>query len=143
MEASGEWRLGGVRRENVGVLTLAAVVAHPDDDAYGIAGTVALHAADEGFRFVLVHATDGEAGDIRPGFPATRKTLGQVRRAEDGAGLVGLGRPPDRHVWLGYRTAKWTRCVRRGRGNAVTGGRSERGAVDAATAAGGGSTLEA
>ena len=27
-------------------LTLAFVVAHPDDDAYGIAGTVALHADD-------------------------------------------------------------------------------------------------
>ena len=82
---------------------MAAVVAHPDDDAYGIAGSVALHAAEEGFRFVLVHATDGGAGDIRPGFPATPATLGRVRRAEDEAGWVALGRPPDRHVWLGYR----------------------------------------
>jgi N-acetyl-1-D-myo-inositol-2-amino-2-deoxy-alpha-D-glucopyranoside deacetylase len=82
--------------------TLAAVVAHPDDDAYGIAGTVALHAEEEDFRFVLVHATDGEGGNIREGFPATRETLGQVRRAEDEAGWLALGRPPDRHVWLGY-----------------------------------------
>ena len=82
--------------------TLAAVVAHPDDDAYGIAGSVALHAAEEGFRFVLVHATEGEGGDIRPGFPATRETLGAIRRAEDEAAWQAVGKPPDRHEWLGY-----------------------------------------
>jgi LmbE family N-acetylglucosaminyl deacetylase len=81
---------------------LVAVFAHPDDDAYGIAGTVALHADDPLFRFVLVVATDGEGGDIRPGFPATRETLGAVRRAEDAAAWRALGRVPDRSLWLGY-----------------------------------------
>lgn len=76
------------------------VVAHPDDDAYGIAGTVALHADDPEFRFVLVHATDGEGGDIAPGFPATRETLGSIRRAEDEAAWRAVGREPDRHEWL-------------------------------------------
>jgi hypothetical protein len=37
---------------------------------HGIAGTVALQAADPGFRYVLVHATDGGAEDIREEFPA-------------------------------------------------------------------------
>jgi LmbE family N-acetylglucosaminyl deacetylase len=82
--------------------TLAVVVAHPDDDAYSVAGTVALHAEDPGFRFVLVHATCGEGGDIRPGFPATRSTLGEVRRREDDAAWQAVGRPPDRHEWLGH-----------------------------------------
>jgi N-acetyl-1-D-myo-inositol-2-amino-2-deoxy-alpha-D-glucopyranoside deacetylase len=81
---------------------LVAVFAHPDDDAYGVAGTVALHSADAGFRFVLVLATDGEGGDIREGFPATRDTLGAVRRAEDEAAWRALGREPDRREWLGY-----------------------------------------
>jgi N-acetyl-1-D-myo-inositol-2-amino-2-deoxy-alpha-D-glucopyranoside deacetylase len=82
-------------------LTLANVVAHPDDDdAYGIAGTVALHADDPLFRFVLVHATDGGEGHIREGFPATRETLGAIRRQEDEAAWRALGRPPDRHVGL-------------------------------------------
>jgi LmbE family N-acetylglucosaminyl deacetylase len=83
-------------------LSLAFVVAHPDDDAYGIAGSVALHAADPGFRFVLVHATNGEAGDLREGFPATRETLGSIRRQEDDAAWRAVGRVPNRHEWLGY-----------------------------------------
>lgn len=81
--------------------TLACVFAHPDDDAYGAAGSVALHADEPDFRFVLVHATFGEQGEIRDGFPATRKTLGVVRRAEDEAAWRALGRAPDRHEWLG------------------------------------------
>ena len=82
--------------------TLACVFAHPDDDAYGAAGSVALHAAEPDFRFVLVHATSGELGEIRAGFPATRETLGAVRRAEDEAAWHALGRVPDRHEWLGF-----------------------------------------
>lgn len=81
--------------------TLACAFAHPDDDAYGAAGSVALHADDPDFRFVLVHATFGEQGEIREGFPATRQTLGSVCRAEDEAAWRALGRVPDRHVWLG------------------------------------------
>lgn len=83
-------------------LSLMLVVAHPDDDGYGMAGTVALHGNDPGFRFVLVHATDGAAGDIHPDFPATRETLGAIRRAEDERAWRTLGRPPDRHEWFGY-----------------------------------------
>jgi LmbE family N-acetylglucosaminyl deacetylase len=82
--------------------TLVVVLAHPDDDAYGVAGTVALHADDPEFRFVLILATDGGAGGIREGFAATRETLGAVRRAEDEAAWRALGRVPDRHIWLGY-----------------------------------------
>lgn len=81
---------------------LAVVVAHPDDDAYGLAGTVALHRNDPAFRYVLVHATDGAQGDIAPGFPATRETLGAVRREEDRQAWRALGREPDRHEWLEY-----------------------------------------
>ena len=82
--------------------TLAAIVAHPDDDAYGIAAVVALHAADPEFRFVLVHATDGEGGAIAEGSGAARETLGAIRRVEDRRAWVTLGRVPDRHEWFGY-----------------------------------------
>ncbi|GAB4098746.1 PIG-L deacetylase family protein [Sinomonas halotolerans] len=82
--------------------TLMLVVAHPDDDAYGIAGSVALHAHEPAFRFVLVHATDGAAGLIAPEVDATPATLGQVRRGEDDLAWRAHGRGPDRHEWLGY-----------------------------------------
>jgi LmbE family N-acetylglucosaminyl deacetylase len=82
--------------------TFAAVVAHPDDDTFGVAGTVALHADEPGFRFVLVHATSGEAGMISDPSLATRETLGRVREDEDRRSWIALGRPPDRHEWLRY-----------------------------------------
>ncbi len=82
--------------------TLAAVVAHPDDDTFGVAGTVALHAAEPDFRFVLIHATSGEAGMISDPTLATRETLGQVREEEDRRSWRVLGRMPDRHEWLRY-----------------------------------------
>lgn len=44
--------------------TLAGIVAHPDDDAYGIAALVAMHRNDPGFRFFLVHAADGGLADV-------------------------------------------------------------------------------
>jgi LmbE family N-acetylglucosaminyl deacetylase len=82
--------------------TFAAVVAHPDDDTFGVAGTVAMHADDPGFRFILVHATSGEAGMISDPSLATRETLGRVREEEDRRSWIALGRPPDRHEWLRY-----------------------------------------
>ncbi len=80
---------------------LMAIVAHPDDDTFGVSGTVALHADDPDLHFVLVHATSGEAGQIAEGSGATRATLGEVRREEDRKSWIALGRVPDRHAWLG------------------------------------------
>ena len=81
---------------------LAAVVAHPDDDTFGCAGTVAIHAADHGFRFVLIHVTSGERGMISNPALATRETLGAVREEEDRRSWIVLGREPDRHEFLRY-----------------------------------------
>ena len=82
--------------------TLAVVAAHPDDDTYSVGGSVALHADDPDLRFVVVHATDGEAGQIAAGSGATRRTLAAVRRQEARRSWEVLGRVPDRHEWLGY-----------------------------------------
>jgi LmbE family N-acetylglucosaminyl deacetylase len=82
--------------------TLAVCVAHPDDEAYGLYGSVALHSADPSFRLAVLHATDGDAGEIAPGVDVTRGMLGAFRRAEDERGWRAIGHVPDRHDWLGH-----------------------------------------
>ena len=68
---------------------LAAVYAHPDDDTYGIGGTLALHRGD--VEYTLVVATSGEAGGIADPSLATKETLGAVREQEQRAALEVLG----------------------------------------------------
>lgn len=80
---------------------LAFVAAHPDDDVLGAVAIVAKHRGDPTLRFVLVHATDGEAGQIAPG-SGRRGKRGAVRREEDRSGWRVVGRVPDRHEWLGF-----------------------------------------
>ena len=61
--------------------TLVALFAHPDDEAFGMAGTLR-QAADSGWRTVLVCATRGEVGEISDPALATPETLGAVREDE-------------------------------------------------------------
>ena len=80
---------------------LAVCVAHPDDEAYAVYGTVALHRADPAFRLTVLHATDGDAGEIAPGVDVTPETLGAVRRDESRRGWAAVGVVPERHDFLG------------------------------------------
>ena len=52
---------------------LLAVLAHPDDESFGMGGTLALYAA-RGVDVYLVCATRGEVGEVTPellkGFPS-------------------------------------------------------------------------
>lgn len=72
---------------------LAAVFAHPDDDAFGISGTCALHAGR--LDLMVVFATSGEGGRISDATLATRETLGGVRESEALAAYHVLGIEPD------------------------------------------------
>jgi N-acetyl-1-D-myo-inositol-2-amino-2-deoxy-alpha-D-glucopyranoside deacetylase len=80
---------------------LVFVGAHPDDDAFTVSGTVSLLGDDPTLRFVLVLATDGDAGEIAPDVPVIRAQLARHRRAEDATSWRTLGRVPDRVVGLG------------------------------------------
>lgn len=62
-------------------LTILAVFAHPDDEVFGIGGTLATYAR-QGVQVVLVCATRGEVGEIAEGTSATPENLGQVREEE-------------------------------------------------------------
>lgn len=57
------------------------ILAHPDDESFGSAGTMAW-AADRGLRTAYVCATRGEAGQIKDSQLATPDTLGAVREHE-------------------------------------------------------------
>jgi LmbE family N-acetylglucosaminyl deacetylase len=61
--------------------TLMAVLAHPDDEAFGLGGTLSRYAA-EGCDVYLVTATRGEAGEIADPTLATKANLPQVREQE-------------------------------------------------------------
>jgi LmbE family N-acetylglucosaminyl deacetylase len=74
--------------------SLAVVVAHPDDDAYGCAGSIALHENDPRFRFCLALATDGGAGQIAEGVPTTPDVLGAWRRRESANAGPASRQPP-------------------------------------------------
>jgi len=65
-----------------GQLKLMAVFAHPDDESFGIGGTLARYGSDPGVRVVLVCATRGEAGEISNPELASPERLGVVREQE-------------------------------------------------------------
>ncbi len=73
---------------------VACVFAHPDDDTFGVGGSLALH-ADDDLELTAILATSGEAGRIADPSLATRGKLGGVREAEDLASWRALGLEPD------------------------------------------------
>ena len=73
---------------------VACVFAHPDDDTFGVGGSLALHAEDE-LGLTVILATSGDAGRIADASLATRETLARVREAEDLASWSALGLDPD------------------------------------------------
>jgi LmbE family N-acetylglucosaminyl deacetylase len=82
-------------------LTLMVIFAHPDDETFGIGGTMARYGADPDVRVVLICATRGEAGQINDPTLATPAHLGEVREAELRCACRRLG--VDTLHFLGYR----------------------------------------
>jgi len=73
---------------------LLAVFAHPDDEAFGVGGTLARYAS-EGVDVWLVTASRGEAGGISDPTLATRANLPDVREDELRCACRAYGiRPP-------------------------------------------------
>ena len=71
-------------------LTVAGIFAHPDDETWSLAGSFAL-LVPKGVRGVVWTATRGQAGQIADGSGATRKTLPEVREAEERAAMAVVG----------------------------------------------------
>ncbi|MCX6037158.1 MAG: PIG-L family deacetylase, partial [Chloroflexi bacterium] len=81
-------------------LTLLAVLAHPDDESFGMGGTLALYAS-RGVDVHLVCATRGEVGGVAPQLLEGFESIAKLRESElrCAAGVLGL---TSVH-FLGYR----------------------------------------
>ena len=80
--------------------TLVFIGAHPDDESFGVGGTLAQYAA-VGVNVYYICTTRGEAGDIRPELLQGYATLAELRTAElqCAADILGLNEV----VHLNYR----------------------------------------
>jgi LmbE family N-acetylglucosaminyl deacetylase len=70
---------------------LLAVLAHPDDESFGIGGTLALYAS-RGVQVHLICATRGEVGQMSPEHLAGYSSIAERRESElrCAAGILGL-----------------------------------------------------
>jgi len=85
--------------------TLLAVLAHPDDESFGLGGTLALYAR-KGYDTYLLCATRGEAGSVDDEHLRGFKNIADMRTAEldcaaEHLGLKGV-------FFLGYRDSGMT-----------------------------------
>lgn len=79
---------------------LLAVTAHPDDETFGMGGTLALYAS-RGVEVHLICATRGEVGEAHPEFLKGHATIAELRVSElnCAASVLGIS---EVHL-LGYR----------------------------------------
>lgn len=71
--------------------TLLAILAHPDDESFGMGGTLALYAR-RGVQVHLICATRGEVGEVSPELLGDHASIADLREAElrCAAGILGL-----------------------------------------------------
>jgi LmbE family N-acetylglucosaminyl deacetylase len=71
--------------------TLLAVLAHPDDESFGMGGTLAYYAS-KGMKVYLICATRGEVGEVKPEMLEGYGSVAELREAElrCAAGCLGL-----------------------------------------------------
>lgn len=80
--------------------TILAVLAHPDDETFGMGGTLALYAR-KGYAVHLVCATRGEAGTVDPEFLRSGRSIAELREGELRCAAEHLGLSSVH--FLGYR----------------------------------------
>jgi LmbE family N-acetylglucosaminyl deacetylase len=70
---------------------ILAVLAHPDDESFGMGGTLALY-AQRGVKVHLICATRGEVGEVGPEYLKGFHTIAELRESElrCAAGHLGL-----------------------------------------------------
>jgi N-acetyl-1-D-myo-inositol-2-amino-2-deoxy-alpha-D-glucopyranoside deacetylase len=79
---------------------ILAVLAHPDDESFGLGGTLALYVR-RGAAVYYVCATRGEAGTVDPEYMKNYQSVGELREAELKCAAEQLGLKDV--FFLGYR----------------------------------------
>jgi len=69
---------------------LLSVLAHPDDESFGMGGTLAKYAS-EGAEVYLICATRGEAGEVDPEFMEGNGSIAELREKELKCAVKELG----------------------------------------------------
>jgi LmbE family N-acetylglucosaminyl deacetylase len=69
---------------------LLSVLAHPDDESFGMGGTLAKY-AEEGVEVHLICATRGEAGEVAPEFLEGFDSIADLRVSELNCAVTHLG----------------------------------------------------
>lgn len=60
-------------------MNILIVLAHPDDEAFGLGGTIKL-LSQSGHRVVLINTTTGGAGEVHPSLQKKIKQLGSIEK---------------------------------------------------------------
>ena len=61
--------------------TILSVLAHPDDEFFGMGGTLALYART-GVMYIMFARRGGEVGTVYPEHMRNYKSIGELREAE-------------------------------------------------------------
>jgi LmbE family N-acetylglucosaminyl deacetylase len=69
---------------------LLSVLAHPDDESFGMGGTLA-HYAEQGVDVYLICATRGEVGEVAPEYLQNYQNIAELREAELRCASAHLG----------------------------------------------------
>jgi LmbE family N-acetylglucosaminyl deacetylase len=69
---------------------LLSVLAHPDDESFGMGGTLA-HYANQGVDVYLICATRGEVGEVAPEYLKSYPSIAELREAELRCASAHLG----------------------------------------------------
>jgi N-acetyl-1-D-myo-inositol-2-amino-2-deoxy-alpha-D-glucopyranoside deacetylase len=69
---------------------LLSVLAHPDDESFGMGGTLAYY-AEQGVDVYLICATRGEVGEVAPEYLKSYHSIGELREAELRCASAHLG----------------------------------------------------
>jgi len=79
--------------------TVMVFTPHPDDDLFGVGGTLALLARNQNRIMIVIYTNDNKGSfDLE----MTSERLARIRKAEEEASCEVLGIPKENIIWMGY-----------------------------------------